>query len=538
MRGRIWLFGAIVSAAGLKAWLIWMGAVPFNADEAVVALMARHILQGERPLFFYGQAYMGSLDAWLVAMGFAVLGQNIWVIRLVQTLLYLGTLITTAVLGKALFNSRPVGILAAWLMAIPAVNVTLYTTASLGGYGEALLLGNLILILTLRIVKLLKRQETVQPWHWLAWGFLAGLGVWAFGLTLVYSVPAGIFLAWQLHREVRLKAGVPLSLVIAGGVLGSVPWWGYAINHGFTHSVGELGGSAIAGVEGLSYILQVWQHFISLLLLGSTVIFGLRPPWNVNWLGLPLLPFALAFWLLALIQLIKRSVSDRNYDGCKLLAGVALVLALAFVFTPFGADPSGRYFLPLAMPLALAAADWVVSLRERFQDRFVARWNWGLVAIIILYNFWGTLQCAYTYPPGITTQFDHTTQVDQRYLPALMAFLREHGEYNGYTNYWVSYPLAFLSAEELVYTPRLPYHQDFRYTPRDDRYAVYGERVSEAERVAYITTRHPGLDRYLQDQFSKQDLTWQEVKIGDFHVFYNLSRAIRPEDIGLGLTKP
>src|SRR5574341_1086774 len=107
MRGRIWLLGAIVSAAGLKAWLIWMGAVPFNADEAIVALMARHILQGERPLFFYGQAYMGSLDAWLVAMGFAVLGQKVWVIRLVQTLLYLGTLLTTAVLGKALFNSRP-----------------------------------------------------------------------------------------------------------------------------------------------------------------------------------------------------------------------------------------------------------------------------------------------------------------------------------------------------------------------------------------------------------------------------------------------
>jgi hypothetical protein len=31
------------------------------------------------------------------------------------------------------------------LLAIPSVNVILYTTVSLGGYGEALLLGNLIL---------------------------------------------------------------------------------------------------------------------------------------------------------------------------------------------------------------------------------------------------------------------------------------------------------------------------------------------------------------------------------------------------------
>ena len=58
--------------------------VPFNSDEAVVALMARHILQGERPIFFYGQAYMGSADAYLVATGFWVFGEQVWVIRLIE----------------------------------------------------------------------------------------------------------------------------------------------------------------------------------------------------------------------------------------------------------------------------------------------------------------------------------------------------------------------------------------------------------------------------------------------------------------------
>jgi 4-amino-4-deoxy-L-arabinose transferase-like glycosyltransferase len=538
MQGKIWLIGALVCAAGLKAWLLWMDAIPFNADEAIVALMARHILQGERPVFFYGQAYMGSLDAWLVAAGFATLGLHVWVIRLIQTIMYLGTVITTAVLGEIVFDSRPIGTLAAWLMAIPVINVTLYTTASLGGYGEALLLGNVILILTLRIVKERQRGEAVAAWNWLAWGFLAGLGVWAFGLTLVYSVPAGVTLAWQLRKEVKPKVLEPLLTVLAGGVLGSLPWWGYAINHGVADTIGELGGSAIAGVEGLPYLLQVWQHITSLLLLGGTVTFGLRPPWSIRWLGLPLLPFALAFWLIALVQLIRGAIADRQNHGSRLLAGVALTLGTAFVFTPFGADPSGRYFLPLTVPLTLSAAAWVVSLKVRFTNQFIGRRNWGLVAILIVYNLWGTFQCAATYPPGITTQFDQTTQVDQRYLPELMAFLREHGEKSGYTNYWVAYPLAFLSSEELIYVPRLPYHTDFRYTSRDDRYAAYGELASEAERVAYITTRHPGLDQYLQDRFSEQNLTWQEAKIGEFHVFYNLSRVIRPEEIGLGVTKP
>ncbi|MBP7356321.1 MAG: glycosyltransferase family 39 protein, partial [Longilinea sp.] len=140
-RDIFWLGLILLVAAGLKLWLLLAERVPFNADEAVVALMARHILQGERPIFFYGQAYMGSLDAWLVAGGFAIFGQQVWVIRLLQTLLYLGTIATTYLIGKTILGSSRTGLIAAALLAVPTVNVTLYTTASLGGYGEAILIG-------------------------------------------------------------------------------------------------------------------------------------------------------------------------------------------------------------------------------------------------------------------------------------------------------------------------------------------------------------------------------------------------------------
>ena len=80
---------------------------------------------GSRPVFFYGQAYMGSLDAFLVAGAFAIFGQQVWVIRLVQSLLYLGVLLTSAWLGRVAFSSWKVGVLAMLLLAIPAVNVTL-----------------------------------------------------------------------------------------------------------------------------------------------------------------------------------------------------------------------------------------------------------------------------------------------------------------------------------------------------------------------------------------------------------------------------
>jgi len=95
-----------------------MDAVPFNGDEAIVGLMARHILvDGARPIFFYGQAYMGSLDAYLVAAGFTLFGEQIWVIRLIQTVLYLGTLTSTVAIGKRLLGSWDAGMIAAIFLA-------------------------------------------------------------------------------------------------------------------------------------------------------------------------------------------------------------------------------------------------------------------------------------------------------------------------------------------------------------------------------------------------------------------------------------
>ena len=198
----IWLAGAIIIAVAFKIGLLLANVIPFNSDEAVVALMARHILQGSRPIFFYGQAYMGSLDAFLVAAVFKVIGTNIWAVRLVQIGLYSLTMFTTAVLGRRLSGSWKIGVLAAWFLAIPNVGMTLYTSVSMGGYGEMLLIGNLILLITLRITRELKRdhKNKTNLVSWFTFGFLSGFGMWVFGLTLVYSIPAFIYLVWYWYR--------------------------------------------------------------------------------------------------------------------------------------------------------------------------------------------------------------------------------------------------------------------------------------------------------------------------------------------------
>jgi hypothetical protein len=505
----------------LKGILLALVAFPFNADEAIVALMGRHILQGARPTFFYGQAYMGSLDAALVAAGFALLGQKVIVIRLIQSLLYAATVALTAVLAWKVTGSRRAALAAGLLMAIPTVNVTLYTTVSLGGYGEALLIGNLLLLVALRIA-----DRPGSTWTYLLWGGLAGLGLWAFALTLVFALPSGLLVVWAGWKERRVRLARALAL-LAGLVLGAAPWLLWAARNGLGPLLSEAGGAAIAGASPSGWLAALGLHLVNLLVFGSTVAVGLRPPWEIRWLGPWLAPLAVAFWLGALIFTVRRAARGRI--GERLLAGVAFALVLGFVLTPFGVDASGRYFVPLAAPMAIFGGALIATPGIRWPAI-----SWLALAAVLAFNLWGNLESAFRNPPGITTQFDAVTRIDHGHDQELIAFLRERGETRGYTNYWVAYPLAFLSAEDLVYVPQLPYHQDFRHTARDDRYPPYAEVVAGSERVAYITTNHPALDERLREGFLERGISFEETAIGDYRVFYRLSQPITPQALRLG----
>jgi 4-amino-4-deoxy-L-arabinose transferase-like glycosyltransferase len=527
-------------AAALKAGLLAADVVPFNADEAVVGLMARHILQGARPVFFYGQAYMGSLDAWLIAGGFALFGQAVWVIRLVQTLLFLGTVATTYWLGHTIFRSEWVAGAAALFLAIPPVLVTLYTTVTLGGYGEAILIGNLLLLLVLHLVEADAAPPVVRGWRaagWLLLGALAGLGIWGFPIIVVYLLPVLAYVGvrfWRQWRALALAAG----LFGLGFAVGAAPWLGYTLARGPV-TIREMLGSAIAGTSPLNPVFAAFAHLFYFLLFGLTVMWGMRPPWSADFLALPLIPYALAIHFGALVFAARRLArpSDRGSGGRWLLVGVVLTLATAYVLSPFGGDPSGRYFLPAAAPLALLLAEMLHWLRLRRRQRRSPwrKWFGQLLALgLVSFYWWGNIEAAARFPPGFTTQFDPVAQVDQRSLPALIQFLQAREETRGYTNYWVSYPLAFLSGETLIYEARLPYHGDMRYTPRDSRYAPYAAAVAASDQVAYITTRHAALNAHLRADFDRLGVAYAEQSIGEFHVFFGLSRPVMPAELGLG----
>lgn len=548
----------VLLAAAARALLLASGSVTFHADEAVVALMARHITQGARPVFFYGQAYMGSLDAWAVAFGFQLLGESVQTIRLVQGGLYL-LVVATGYLAAWRLSRRPVVAAAAGLaLAVPTVNVALYTSATLGGYNELLLLGHLVLLFGYEVSHTHPRSR----WRWALLGLCAGVGWWTHGLIVIYALPVAALVVYRtLIRPAAARGAAPLHraafmvLALLAFIIGSAPWWVFDIQHNgaaiSTFLTNRQSGE-FAGI-GLPYVPPA-QRALGLLLIGLPTLIGLRFPWQADYFLPPVGALVVLVYGLALYRLLRipdrripppdasqererQQVSALQPDARALLLGIFALFGLIFIASSFGADPTGRYFLPLALPLGIVLgtlADGFVSAARpdshggsKAVDLRAARTSYSmfwlpliLVALVIGYQAAGQIAAA-TTPPGFTTQFDPVSHLSNDHDAELIAFLEAHDLYHGYTNYWVAFRLAFLSGERLQYSAALPYKTTLDYNAADNRYPPYAAATAQADRVAYITTNLPELNHRLETAFEQGGITYQRDQIGAFTIYYD-----------------
>jgi len=560
-----WRALLLILAVALAARLLLLAsdAVSFHADEAVVGLMARHILAGERPTFFYGQAYMGSLDAWLVALGFRLLGDSVLTIRLVQSALYLLVVAAGFALAWRLSERITVAVVAGLVLAVPPVNTALYTTATLGGYNETLLFGALILLLAYEVT----HDHPRSWWRWGLLGLCAGLGWWTNGLIAVYAPPAALLILYTLlkprlsrrhnpsisadsalstqHSALSFTQSsvlspqsflVGLALALLGFILGSAPWWVFDINHNgaalatflSSRQTGEF-----AGI-GLPYVPPA-QRAIGLFLIGFPALIGMRFPWSSAYFLAPVGILVALVYGVAIVRLL-RGHNPLQPEARGLLLGMLGLFCIVFVASTFGADPTGRYLLPLLLPMGILLGAFVTNLLDQLTTSsqnsalstqhsalsFAQSFAFVLVNLVVGYQAAGQI-AAMTTPPGLTTQFDPASHIANDHDADLIAFLDAQGLYNGYSNYWVAFRLAYLSGERMQYSAALPYKTDLNYNPADNRYPLYARAADAAERIAVITTNLPELDIRLQTAWAENCVTYREQVIGAFHIYYDFA---------------
>ena len=149
-----WAFVALTLALAAVGRLVlaargWPG---FNSDESIVGLMTDDILRhGAHPVFFYGQNYMGALQAYLAVPFFLLLGATPFALQVTATTETSSCFLFLYLFTREVF-SREVALVTLLLLAagpFSALGAELHVGA---GEHDTLLLGALILwLVTLRL---------------------------------------------------------------------------------------------------------------------------------------------------------------------------------------------------------------------------------------------------------------------------------------------------------------------------------------------------------------------------------------------------
>ncbi|QOC90533.1 ArnT family glycosyltransferase [Micromonospora craniellae] len=525
LRNRSWWdlptrIACLVGAGGLiyRAALIALGAPPTNSDEATMGLAALHISRGEDfPVFFYGQSYMGTIEAYLAAPMFWVFGPSTVALRLPTLLCYLVFVVGMFALSRLVVGPWPAVVTTA-VLALGSDRVIKNQLIAAGGYPE-ISPGAVWLILLAALLGV----GVLRPRRWILalCGAVAGLLFWTHWLILPYLAAAAAVLFLALRRSRGQGRGGP-AWVLLGFIVGAAP----LLWHDLTSPLAENSLAVFLGQSDPGDAASVAGRMSGGVLFGIPMGVGLCSPgrcepWQVAW-AIPYLALLAAAGVLA-ARGIRRSDSDQFRNVVRLalvLAAVVSIVAYARS-SAAAATPveSARYLSPLLIstPVVLWPL-WRLTARLAAADsRLRCRHQWA--AVVPSAALLSTMAVATS---GLMLHVPMVQAVEAR-RDLLAAHLVQTGVSEVYADYWTCNRLTFATRERV----RCAVLND-DLTPGLDRYLPYRQAVASADRPAYVAPTQHALDDRLRAWLAGAGLSHQVTAVGDHRVYLPDQPHTRP----------
>jgi hypothetical protein len=503
---------AIIAIASLlRVLLIGKGYLVTNSDESTMGLMALHIAyRGEHPTFFYGQNYMGSLEAYLGVLFFHLFGTSIFSLRLGLVLLYTLFLISMYLLTSLLY-SRGLALVSLVLLGLGSDGMIRQELWAIGGYPETLLFGALVLLLASWLALSSSRGASQSyPWWryggYVGWGLAAGLGLWSDLLIIPFVLLSALLLLIGCWREWRTWA-VPCLLL--GLVIGALPLISYNL-------------SALPGQDSLSVLLRIRDtdrvnnlpgvnqvigaFFVSLPIItganrscpvsgGKQITFAGPHPFQCV---LEYTSWGLAFtllWIIATAIAItalwnlrtqvaaqewtdeKRQAAMRHFARLALLGSAGLTMLLYAISSNAAYLPQSndRYLVGMliAFPAVLSPL-WFVTGRTANGSGIRLAGRWLATCLIVLAFLTGTLRIFQSLPAD---------QSANRLQVALMHDLLRQNITRIYSEYWTCNRTIFQSNERIICAV---VNVNGQITRGGNRYTPYVATVQADPHAAYV----------------------------------------------------
>jgi hypothetical protein len=481
-RHEVIALGIIGLAIALRIALIALGWPHLNADEGTMGLMALHIAyRGEHPVFFYGQSYMGGLEAYMGAALFRLLGASDFSLRLGLVILFSLFLVCIYLLVSRLYG-KDLALFSLAVLSLGSERMLFRQLQAIGGYMETLFFGALVLLLATRLCLTADGAHPPSRGRLIAyggWGLAVGLGLWSDLLILTLVAAAALLLGLFCRAELRGRAGLALLL---GLILGASPLIAYTAGQGRSPLTVALSAYRAATAGDGGHHASLGQGIVGTMLVslpistGGNALCSLSPgeAWPLSrrssahvvqctvvhgaWsTGL------LALWMIAVLSAAvslrtrwrrraghawsehERREVVRTCARLALLGSAALIFLLYLVspaarFTPWY---SARYLTPLwiALPAVLAPL-LAVTIQS------VRRLAFALHAL--QRGTLGVLVCALVI--GTTDTFSGVRAVQSLngWQQGFVAGLLRIGAVHIYTDYWTCDRVAFQSREHVL----------------------------------------------------------------------------------------
>lgn len=527
----------VMFALFLRVPLLYNANAFLNSDEAVNALVVKHIVEGkEFATHLWDSSYVGILEG-LTAIPFVrVLGLSALAFKLSPLLYFCLLLVVTYFLAKRL-GGRPTAIIATVVLACSSPMIVFWSVLAGGGSTLPVFFGTLVLLMLQRYADGVRYPKRFL----LLLGIIVGLALYTHEQFSVYVVVLGIYYVlgspwWLAIRSGTLFAasqeagrGLARGTIerVFGGYSKAVDTFVFAAGFvvGFSPKLYQL----ISGTLGskkpmyaLAGTAKVQANIDLLLRECFPVLVGLNP-WNrpavKQWVG-NLEDHVFSYWsfvVLAMILLACLSHIWRHRDelfriAClrpmkmsipALMVVLIVVVIAAFVFTPNPQDVlSNRYLIPLFSALPFFIGSWV------------ARWNRFhrfamLFGAFLLVGFYLSEDVTWNVRQGFLSREGRLQRVATP-LNDLVAYLQEQRIRGGYASYWINYHATFLSGEKIIIAP----YEDL------DRYPPYSQYVRSLSSPAYIFFDFEGPGRYLEGFLRSRGTPYVKKAFGQYIVFH------------------
>jgi hypothetical protein len=471
---------AVVAGIAYRAAMVRSGWGVLESDEAVVGLMARSIIRGDLPTFFWGQRYGGTAEAYALAGVFSVAGSSVLAIRIVSVTFAAVAALLVWRIGRRLLGplAGAVAGLTFWLWPLPNV---FWSIKSRGFYWATIVAGLTFVLCVLRLAESpSRRRDAVVA------GIAVGIGWWSAPQIAVFLVPAAALVLVRARSALRplLVLGAPAA------ALAAAPWIVFNARHGFV----SLDPPEVQVGAAGSYV----EHLETFFVKGLPMALGLRLPFSELW------SFASAkFVYLALLAVMVTVVLVKRQ---LLVAAGLAVFPLVHALSPLAHYVGeGRYLVYFVPWLALALATVATG-------RAGALVVVGAAAAVSLFAFVRVGE-----PP---MPYASDRPVPERLGP-LVADLERWGLTHAYADYWIAYRVVFESEEEVL-VGTVPASVSRRRS--------YDRAVDRAARVAYLSLYDSAAMHRYRTQFTRLGIGWDERRSGKFSVLVP-ARPVRPADL-------